>query len=91
MSVPMKPPPRPIVHEQPGSTVWVSRYRRPMDGSPELITHDGFTHELDARAFKAMLQASRCDTDCVCLTFERPAGAKPPKKPKAAGGKGGRE
>jgi hypothetical protein len=73
-------PPKPIkpsvtVHEQPGSTVWVSRYRRPMDGSPELLFFDGFTHETDAQAFKAQMRAAMGKDDCICLTFERPPNA----------------
>jgi hypothetical protein len=36
---------------------------------------DGFTHETDARAFKAQMQAAMGKDDCICLTRERPPGA----------------
>lgn len=72
-------PPVRFVSEEKGSTTWVHTYRRPTNGDPEQISHYGFRHETDARAFKAARQAARRDTDVICLTFERPPGVRAPK------------
>ena len=72
---------RPVisVHEEKGSTAWVSLYTRPMNGDPEVIEFRGFACEADALAFKSDRQRSLRDIDCLCLTRERPDGVPPQK------------
>jgi hypothetical protein len=79
MKRPKKLRPIVIVHEEKGSTIWVSIFTRPMNGEPEVIEFHGFAHEVNALEFKAGRRQSMRDVTSICHTHGRPEGMPAPK------------
>jgi hypothetical protein len=71
-------PPQPVVTEETNPVFWVSAFVPRRNGSRAIVQHHGFADRDRAEACKAALK-SREGGAAVCLTTERPAGARLPK------------
>ena len=71
-------PPSPIVTEELNSAFWVSVFVPSRNGNPAIVQHHGFADCDRAEARKVELKARGGDA-AVCLSSERPPGARLPK------------